>query len=751
MSKRKGGVGDIIYELDLDDSNLTSWSRTTSGDTTIDVVNLDCSTEGECILVSPTKDHNGGKTSPDIQHVKTHTNHLSEAPHQTENHVVNDKIIFNDDIVIDSPNSNSDLGVVGCENRRPIVSVKFRDQRLAKACKEEIKAFMLKLIKLHDEANLTGSETETDLELDIWPEDLNEEEKQEEDNLFFVDTAPATELDEIPRYSHNSSLITDAEKEPSPTPVLRRGPSCFNCGGSHPLRDCPMPRNQARINENRKNMVKMGRYHVEDEQKYGHLVPGRISGQLRHALDLKRNELPLFIYRMRQAGYPPAWMEDAKISHSGITMFDSMGKAIQDPDEEDGEVCEPGSKDTYDIKKIFDFPGYNVPASSRYKEEAHKYGMPPISQLDSKLEMLQNLAPNAMKAYKRKKLMFFPSAASNNAAMEGQSEMDLDSGDECVEFPSVPPLPDDVPPLPPPPPDCPPPPDSPPTNTIKEEDDKSGKTHHKKGIDDEIDVIEVTKVTDIPVPEGDWIVIDEDNTSLDDLEDKKQKLLAALKNDVIEQDSDDNIPNDTPPLETTVAKNDTHDLGEADIGKQDSQVNIVADNMNESGKDTQESEAKGSDINKETKSDNNVAADNDINVATESDINMSKTTDSNVTSDSVINVELQLKKLDTIADKLRPDSVVNSPQASTKSQDTDSDSDLSKPAPKTGLVKGTSYGTPVMNIASSYIKLPSDNNFAKDICDVINFENLPNSTGKYKQISDLLKKVKNEVDRIQDT
>lgn len=220
MSKRKGGVGDIIYELDddvvissdeeatdakisrvdLDDSNLTTWSRTTSGDTTIDVVNLDCSTEGDCILVSPTKEHNGGKTSPDLQ--AQPKNHLPETPEQTENHVVNDKIIFNEDIVVDSPNSNSDLGVVGCENRRPIVSVKFRDQKLAKACKEEIKAFMLKLIKLHDEANLTGSETETDLELDIWPEDLNEEEKQQDDNLFFVDTVPATEPDEIPRYSH---------------------------------------------------------------------------------------------------------------------------------------------------------------------------------------------------------------------------------------------------------------------------------------------------------------------------------------------------------------------------------------------------------------------------------------------------------------------------------------------------------------------------------------------------------------------
>lgn len=75
----------------------------------------------------------------------------------------------------------------------------------------------------------------------------------------------------------------------------------------------------------------------------------------------------------------------------------------------------------------------------------------------------------------------------------------------------------------------------------------------------------------------------------------------------------------------------------------------------------------------------------------------------------------------------------------------------STPESKPGQVKETQYGTPVMNIASSYLKLPTDEKFAKDICDVINFENLPNSTGKYKKISALLRKVKNEVDRIQDS
>lgn len=42
--------------------------------------------------------------------------------------------------------------------------------------------------------------------------------------------------------------------------------------------------------------------------------------------------------------------------------------------------------------------------------------------------MLQMLVPNAMKAYKRKKLTFFPSAGKVTN-QDGQAEMELDSGD----------------------------------------------------------------------------------------------------------------------------------------------------------------------------------------------------------------------------------------------------------------------------------------------------------------------------------
>lgn len=68
-----------------------------------------------------------------------------------------------------------------------------------------------------------------------------------------------------------------------------------------------------------------------------------------------------------------------------------------------------------------------------------------------------------------------------------------------------------------------------------------------------------------------------------------------------------------------------------------------------------------------------------------------------------------------------------------------------------GQVKGTEYGTPVMNVASPYMKLPTDVKFSKDISDIINFENLPNSIGTFKRMKTLLKKVKSEVDRIQES
>lgn len=60
----------------------------------------------------------------------------------------------------------------------------------------------------------------------------------------------------------------------------------------------------------------------------------------------------------------------------------------------------------------------------------------------------------------------------------------------------------------------------------------------------------------------------------------------------------------------------------------------------------------------------------------------------------------------------------------------------------TKAVKTSSFGTPILKSASPFSKLPHPDNFAQNVSPVINFENLPNSTGKYEQMTEVLMKVR---------
>ena len=98
-------------------------------------------------------------------------------------------------------------------------------------------------------------------------------------------------------------MKTGGENEENDKESSRPKMTCFNCMGNHSLRDCEEPRNPAAINKNRReHNAKRGnignvRYHTDDEQKYGHLVPGKMSDNLRLALGLSENDLPVHIYK----------------------------------------------------------------------------------------------------------------------------------------------------------------------------------------------------------------------------------------------------------------------------------------------------------------------------------------------------------------------------------------------------------------------------------------------------------------------
>lgn len=71
---------------------------------------------------------------------------------------------------------------------------------------------------------------------------------------------------------------------------------------------------------------------------------------------------------MRELGYPPAWLEEAKVSHSGVVIYHNKGVPVLEDNEEEGEIIPDGAKDKYDITKIIDFPGFNVPLPKDMKD-----------------------------------------------------------------------------------------------------------------------------------------------------------------------------------------------------------------------------------------------------------------------------------------------------------------------------------------------------------------------------------------------
>lgn len=154
--------------------------------------------------------------------------------------------------------------------------------------------------------------------------------EQNRNDVFMVDTLPTEKKNrkEIPDYDKVTETLLNLEAKVnliSGDIDKPRRNGCWNCGGDHNLRDCKEPRNMANINRAKQLFTKLKteRYHLDAEQRYSHFAPGKIGANLKDALGLRKRELPLYIYKMRLYGYPPGWLEEAKVSHSGLSLFTS--------------------------------------------------------------------------------------------------------------------------------------------------------------------------------------------------------------------------------------------------------------------------------------------------------------------------------------------------------------------------------------------------------------------------------------------
>ncbi|XP_060190164.1 uncharacterized protein LOC132619238 isoform X1 [Lycium barbarum] len=183
----------------------------------------------------------------------------------------------------------------------------------------------------------------------------------------------------IPLYDRGYSFAltaTDSSSNVEKGMEMVDSSRCFNCGSyGHALKDCPKPRDNAAVNnarkqhKSRRNQSASSRnptryYQDSPRGKYDGLRPGALDPETRKLLGLGELDPPPWINRMREMGYPPGYLEEDEDQPSGITIFADEEKKEET---EEGEILDksfpnlPKSFPNPPRKMSVDFPGVNAP------------------------------------------------------------------------------------------------------------------------------------------------------------------------------------------------------------------------------------------------------------------------------------------------------------------------------------------------------------------------------------------------------
>ncbi|CAF3321616.1 unnamed protein product [Rotaria socialis] len=235
----------------------------------------------------------------------------------------------------------------------------------------------------------------------------------------------------IPEYEQVYRLaLPDSEQQASLHRARRPKPSCFNCGAlDHGVQGCHMKLDSDRIRRSREQYQEQmaeacgyndlsqanggygnageptSRYHEDSyqsslndqvviDERFRRFQPGSVGYELRQALGIRENQLPMYIYNMRRCGYPPGWLREARVKKSGLQVFhdNEEGEIIEskksepiDPTGQDnvfpGALLEDNMQTQadlnnedvyeYDFDKVVSFPGFNVPVPDGFIDEAY--------------------------------------------------------------------------------------------------------------------------------------------------------------------------------------------------------------------------------------------------------------------------------------------------------------------------------------------------------------------------------------------
>ncbi|KAM5199560.1 zinc finger CCHC domain-containing protein 8 [Hipposideros larvatus] len=464
----------------------------------------------------------------------------------------------------------------------PLLQILFMNNVISKRFHQEIEEFVSDLVNRFEEQQKNDVEKTS---FNLWPQPssvtLEEDHKVEEpcavknnkeafsvvgSVLYFTnfcldklgqpllnENPQLTEGWEIPKYQQVFSHIVSLEGQEVQVKAKRPKPHCFNCGSEeHQMKDCPMPRNAARISEKRKEFMDacgetnnqnfQQRYHAEEvEERFGRFKPGVISEELQDALGVTDKSLPPFIYRMRQLGYPPGWLKEAELENSGLALYD--GKDGAPGETEAGEIQQNQSV-TYDLSKLVNYPGFNISTPRGIPDEWRMFGSIPMQACQQKDVFANYLSSNfhASSTKSGSKRSLSQSSPSSPKKQKKESDlaaspadMELDSDAEVLRgspsreaFQFQPPLPPGTPPTQP------------------------------RGIPSPIFTPPLPKGTpsptssDSPQTRTASAAMDEDALTLEELEEQQRRIWAALEQaESINSDSD--IPVDTPLTGNSVA------------------------------------------------------------------------------------------------------------------------------------------------------------------------------------------------------
>ncbi|XP_077556655.1 zinc finger CCHC domain-containing protein 8 homolog isoform X1 [Haemaphysalis longicornis] len=266
-------------------------------------------------------------------------------------------------------------------------------------------------------------------------------QKQEEEDisggdLFFFDKKGGETTEQPPLYTadfispEDEAAANEREPENKPQPSFE----CFNCGGGHLLYDCPKELDSARVAQKRREMArerdsgpKKMRY-FEYEMQCQRFQPGKLSEELLDALDVRRNELPCFTYKMRVLGYPPGWLKDAEVEESGLEIYGLDDKNANDGEDEEVQ---------YDPTRLISFPGFNVPMPEGVNDRWVDYEMAPMMQHQLRSEAEKYMNEQAAKRVdQRKKLpatAVRPSPAAVQVVDKNVEDDEIEEGQICGE------------------------------------------------------------------------------------------------------------------------------------------------------------------------------------------------------------------------------------------------------------------------------------------------------------------------------